>query len=340
MRAPDFSRTQIGPEIELMAPGKHVGHFAMLWSDNANPLGAQLIPAMSIIGAEGPTVLLMAGVHGDEYEGPVALMRLFQSLDPAEITGRLIFLPQANAPAVRAATRCSPLDGGNLNRAFPGDARGGPTAQIANLIFTALMPVSDAVIDLHSGGKASWFTPCTLAARAEDGALDPANMALAAAFGAPITWVLPGGTGNGSVNNGAAALGVPCIATELGGAGVVGREALAVGETGLTRALAHLGILATAPEPRPAPRPAPRRVDLGRPGYRPLAPTSGLWEPVAAPGEDIAAGDLLGLLWNPERPEATPQEIRAGLSGLVLAETRRGPVFPGDFLAFIATEAQ
>lgn len=335
MRAPDFSATGLRPRVELMAPGKHQGSIEMSWSDNANPLGVYPIPALCIVGeAPGPSVLLMGGVHGDEYEGPLALMSLFRELDPAEVAGRLILLPQANAPAARAGTRCSPLDGGNLNRAFPGDAKGGPTAQIANMIAACLMPAVDAVIDLHSGGKASWFVPSALAARGQDGGLDGANMALATAFGAPATWVLPYWPGNGSVNGAASALGLPCIAAELGGAGVVGREPLAHAEAGVLRCLVHLGVLE-----REAPLgETPRAVELGTPGFHVTAPVTGLYQPVAAAGEEIAEGALLGLLHFPEVPMAPPMEITAGTGGFILAETRRAMVAPGDFLAFIATD--
>ena len=241
MRAPDFSSTAIQPAIDLATPGKHEGHFALIHSDNGHPLGVHMIPAMSIVGGEGPSVLLVGGVHGDEYEGPVALMRLFQSLATADISGRLIFLPMANAPAMRAGTRCSPLDGGNLNRAFPGDPKGGPTAQIAHLISDCLIPAMDAVIDLHSGGKAAWFVPSALAARSRDGGLDVANMALATAFGTEVIWVLPSGPEVHSLNGAATRHGVPCIAAELGGAGRVGRAPLAAAEDGLRRCLTFLG---------------------------------------------------------------------------------------------------
>src|SRR6516162_3472035 len=77
---------------------------------------------------------LMAGNHGDEYEGQVALGKLIRSLEPAEVSGRIIILPSANFPAAMAGMRTSPLDEGNLNRSFPGDPYGGPTAQIADYI--------------------------------------------------------------------------------------------------------------------------------------------------------------------------------------------------------------
>ena len=90
-------------------------------------------------------------------------MRMVNDLQPKDITGQVIIVPGLNTPAVRASSRVSPLDGKNLNRTFPGDPTGGVTDQIAHYVETELLPLSDAAIDLHSGGKASFFTPCTLA---------------------------------------------------------------------------------------------------------------------------------------------------------------------------------
>ena len=66
---------------------------------------------------------------GDEFEGLSTIMRLVATLDPKDISGQILFLPAFNTPAVAASSRVSPLDGENLNRAFPGDGLGGPTAK-------------------------------------------------------------------------------------------------------------------------------------------------------------------------------------------------------------------
>ena len=69
---------------------------------------------------EGPSVLLSAGVHGDEYEGQLALMKLCQPIDPEEVRGRIVMLTAAKFSAAIAGLRTSPIDDLNLNRAFPG----------------------------------------------------------------------------------------------------------------------------------------------------------------------------------------------------------------------------
>jgi predicted deacylase len=336
VRAPDLSTSRLALDLDLVSPGKRAGAARLRWSSNENPLGHYPLPVMTVIGGAGPTVLLTGGVHGDEYEGPVALYRLYRALDPRAVTGRLIILPALNAPAVRAAARVSPLDGGNLNRAFPGRRDGTPTEMIAHLVESCLMPLADAVIDLHAGGKASWFVPCVLAARAASGALDPANMALARAFGAPVLWVLGAQNDDRSVNGAATRAGVPAIAAELGGGGSLGQAELAVAEQGLRRVLAQLGVLA-APADHNAP-PEPRLVEIAAAGQSVAAEAHGLYQPLVSAGDDVAADDLLGLIHDLDRPDADPLAVRAPCAGLVLAETRRGLVAPGDFLALIASD--
>ena len=127
--APDF-----GPENQGYQNGKQHGFIRLPYSVHRSAYGWIPIPVASIKNGNGPRILLMAGNHGDEYEGQVALGKLIRSLEPAEVSGRIIILPSANFPAAMAGMRTSPLDEGNLNRSFPGDPYGGPTAQIADYI--------------------------------------------------------------------------------------------------------------------------------------------------------------------------------------------------------------
>jgi predicted deacylase len=86
----------------------------------------------------GPTIVAIGGTHGDEYEGPVGLKNLIRELDPRRLVrGRLIVIPVLNVPAFRAGRRESPLDGGNMNRAFPGNPHGTITSRIARWVTDA-----------------------------------------------------------------------------------------------------------------------------------------------------------------------------------------------------------
>jgi predicted deacylase len=70
-------------------------------------------------------------------EGPVGRFKL----EPEHIKGRVIVMPAANLPAAVEGARVSPIDGGNLNRACPGDPHGTPTFAFARYIYAALYPI-------------------------------------------------------------------------------------------------------------------------------------------------------------------------------------------------------
>ncbi|MBI2951874.1 succinylglutamate desuccinylase/aspartoacylase family protein, partial [bacterium] len=111
------------------------------------------LPFLCVTGAKaGPTLLVIAGVHGDEYEGVEAIPEIFSRIDPRSLRGALLMVPVCNVPAYEAATRSSPLDGLNLARVFPGDENGSVTQRIAHWITERLLKGADLLIDLHSGG--------------------------------------------------------------------------------------------------------------------------------------------------------------------------------------------
>ncbi len=320
--------------IDLDLPGRQAGDVMLKWSDNSIPLGYHPVPIVSLRGSDGPTVLMLGGTHGDEFEGPAAILRLAARLQPAHLSGQVILLPALNAPALAASSRVSPLDGQNLNRAFPGDPDGGPTAMLAHFVETVLLPRVDAVIDLHSGGKASVFAPCALASRCADADLTRANLDLAAAFGLPLVWMLGEHNDDRSVNAAAARAGVPMIAAELGGGGNITPEIVDGAETGLLRCMAHLGIVEAA---YPVPTP-PRRVEIASPFDSLHAPGDGLFDRRVSAGQEVQAGDLAGHLRFPDDPGRPALDLTFPNSGFVLAHGNRGMVRRGDLLALVAQD--
>lgn len=322
--------------IDLQAPGRQIGDLLLPWSDDRNPLGRYAVPVITLSGAPGPVVMVLGGVHGDEFEGPAAIMRLARDLTPGELRGRVVLIPATNAPAFSASARCSPLDGGNLNRAFPGDADGGPTTMIADWLQSRMIPHCDAVIDLHSGGKASVFVPCTLPQPGISQTLDAANLALATAFGLPVIWQLGAHNEDRSVNAACARAGVACIAAELGGGGGVDPNMTDMAEAGLRRVLHHLGVLASAPPSDP--RANTTRVMIADPADHVMAPARGLFDRRCRAGDRVLQGDLAGWLQFPEEPMRTPVLLQFPQTGLVLAHTTRGLVERSEMLALVARD--
>jgi len=107
----------------------------------------------------GPSVLVTAGVHGDEYEGPSAIAQFVRTLSAESVRGSMFLIPVANPFAFAAGTRLSPVDGLNLARVFPGKEDGMPTERLAHFLFHEFASKAEFLIDLHSGGVEYEFLP-------------------------------------------------------------------------------------------------------------------------------------------------------------------------------------
>lgn len=316
------------PSIDLAAPGRHVGHLDLSWSDDAHAYGVIPVPIAVLAGAPGPTALVTAGVHGDEYEGLVIARRLIRDIDPAELTGRVVVMPAANLPAVRARTRTSPIDRQNMNRAFPGDEGNGPTQLVARFIEQVLLPQADIALDLHSGGTQSIYAPCGYVYEMGPAEFRARKLAACHAFGAPLTAAVAATSSGGSLSAACERAGVPMVATELGGGARLDGEALAIGWRGTLNLLRHAGILAGPV--------APTRTQVMRTASRAcfvMATIDGLFESCVAPGQPVSAGDLAGRIWPMDDLSREPVEQRFAEGGTVLCCRTMPMVTRGDHLA-------
>src|SRR5215475_879846 len=96
---PMNSANPIRSEVDLDANGKHAGYLRLPHSVHRSAYGWLPIPIASIRNGAGPVVLLMAGNHGDEYEGQILVSELMREIGAEHVSGQLILLPAANAPA-------------------------------------------------------------------------------------------------------------------------------------------------------------------------------------------------------------------------------------------------
>jgi predicted deacylase len=201
------------------------------------------IPVIAIRGAHpGKTLVVSAGVHGDEFEGVQAIFDVVGNLDPAVVHGSVIAVPVVNPPAFWNCTRTSPLDGANLARVFPGDPHGTPTQAIAWHFDQQILAHADFYLDLHSAGV-KWLMPTMVGYHASD---LPA-MRAAEVFGAPVVWCHPS-IAPGRTVSAAAARGIPALYAEARGGGRIHPDDLAVYRRGLFQLLHHLSILKGALE--------------------------------------------------------------------------------------------
>ncbi|MGO4154985.1 succinylglutamate desuccinylase/aspartoacylase family protein [Cupriavidus sp. YAF13] len=318
----------IHSEVDFGAPGKHTGYLRLPHSAHRSAYGWLPIPIASVRNGEGPAVLVMAGNHGDEYEGQILVSRLIRALTPEMVQGQVILLPMANYPAAQAGLRTSPLDGGNLNRSFPGDARGTPTQVIADYIERSLLTRVSLAIDLHSGGSSLQYHGATLFAQAAQDAAAKARLFDAVhAFGLPHTFIneVPNPVG---LLAAARRQGVLALLTELGGAGMVDAVALQDAWQGLLHLLGHLGVVRGPLVPAAAPH-TTRLLRVDRERHYVYAREDGIFEPLVQLGDRVDAGQPAALLHTPHSLEREPAIARFPASGLVIckrvpAHTQRG----------------
>lgn len=129
---------------------------------------------------DGPVLLLIGGVHGDEINGVEIVRRIIWNKINKPDRGTIICIPVFNIFGFLYSSRYFP-DGKDLNRVFPGSSRGSLASQFAHEFKKEIAPFVDYVIDFHSGGADRVNiaqTRCVLD--------DKKAFALAKAFGAPF----------------------------------------------------------------------------------------------------------------------------------------------------------
>lgn len=320
--------------VDLEAPGVRHGHLKLPHSHDGSAWGAVMVPLTVVTGGPGPTALLTGASHGDEYEGPVALLDLARTLTAHEVSGRVIIVPMMNYPAFLTATRTSPIDRGNMNRAFPGRPDGTATAKIADYFQRTLLPMADIVLDIHSGGKTLDFVPFAAAHVLEDATQQAACVAAMEAFGAPYSMMLTELDNVGMYDTAAENMGKIFISTELGGGGSVTAASAAIARKGVANVLRHAGIMQGAPETG-----ATINLDTGAPGCFTAAADEGLLEMLVDLGEPVNTGQPIARVHDVKRTGTEPVIYRAGVAGILAGRHFPGLIRMGDCLAVIAVVA-
>lgn len=324
------NKSFIESEVDFDQSGKQLGYLRLPHSVHRSAYGWLPMPIASISNGDGPRVLLMAGNHGDEYEGQIALAKLMRTLEPEDVAGQLIILPMANYPAALAGLRTSPIDEGNLNRSFPGDPNGPPTKMIAHYIEEVLMPRCDALFDLHSGGSSLLYIPSVQAQLEPDGSLSPRVRELAEAFSAPYTQVYPTDPESRMSEGAARRKGLIYFTTELAGAGMITPNSFGITERGLARMLHKLGSLRAVPEV--ADDPQTQFVNIHGAELFCYSRDDGLFEPLVELGDVVEPGQPAAAIHFPETPGREPAVHQFDGGGIVVCKRVPGRTRRGDCL--------
>jgi predicted deacylase len=324
-------------DIDWDSPGKRIYHvpftFDGVW-------GRVRIPLCVICGSRpGKTLTIIGGTHGDEYEGPVAAKKLIESLNDHEISGRMIIIPVLNAPAFFAAQRESPLDGGNMNRAFPGNPKGSITSRIAHFVTTEVLTRSDIVVDFHSAGAPTEIIRCMSFHEIKNPEVLRQHIDTAFAFGTPFTMIYTSEMGTGLLTEEAEKMGKITIGSELGYGASTEVDGVMWAYRGTFNVMKLHGLLPGEQEHLlPTEYDKQRLVSNTNIDTYITAPVSGISEPLVKIGQFVRKGDPVMCIHNFEEVDVAGVIIRADKDGYVMARRFRAETKQGDLVIVIATE--
>ncbi|MFT5343870.1 MAG: N-alpha-acetyl-L-2,4-diaminobutyrate deacetylase [Paracoccaceae bacterium] len=236
-----------------------------------------------------------------------------------------------NLPAFVAGKRTSPIDGGNMNRAFPGRPDGTITEKVADYFQRYLLPMADIVLDFHSGGSTLDFLPFAASHVLDDKDQEARCCAARDAFNAPFSMQMLEIDSAGMYDNAAESLGKTFVTTEISGGGRSTPQSVAIARKGLRNLLIHAGVLGGEMEQVPT-----CHLSQTDPACFHFSPTGGMVEFAKSLGDAVAKGDLLARIWNVEQTGQPPLEVRAKTQGLLVTCHAKGLIQIGDCLAVLA----
>jgi len=288
------------------------------------------IPVAILTGdGPGPTVWIVASIHGDEYLGPTVLRQFLDDFDRADLQGRLIVTPVLNASGFSRMERAD-AGGTDMNRVW--DAARAPPAmsRLRDFLGSNVLSRCDAVVDLHSGGNRYLQTPFAVFHRTGT-AVDARAGMLAKACGTPLVWAHRGSILETSLIAAAARRGTPATLLEIGGEGKAETPDIDEMSRGLLGALRATGVIRGRPSYLES-----YRVFEGFAVLRNREP--GLWRRALEPGADVAEGEPVGQVLDPLG--RVLEEISSPSEGVVLGICTYGFVASEDYIAELGLEVR
>lgn len=323
-------------DIDFSKEGRQRGYFHVPCPRNTSAWGTIPVTIGFYKRGEGPKVLLTAGAHGDEFEGPVALRKLMNRLEKVDFCGEVTIVPVMNVPAMQVGLRLSPLDGRDLNRSFTKGLEG-VTGLITAFVMDHLIPRADIVLDFHSGGNSLDFLPAIIMHELPDKKLQEKTWQALKAFNAPYGIILDEIDDTGMLDSYVEGLGKMFLTTELRGGGGLSPHGVRVAENGLIRLLHHLGILSDISSFSDVLTDFDSQyfhVPDGNSFVR--AFSHGVFEAFVSLGDEVGIGQVVGQIHNIESADSDVVELRSSRDGVVLANRPRALCGPGDCLLMIA----
>ncbi len=285
--------------------------------------------------SEGPTVVVTGGLFPTEYAGVEAAARLYQTIHPSDLAGRLVVVPVVNMPCLQFRTpwfnltrSISPMDGLSINSVFPGDPQGRVTQVVAHTLLHEIVLKGNYHVDLRGGDLNESHLVHTIFPKIGQ-EIDGTCEELAKVIG--FEYVMPGTpdishTSKSRLVYETVTRGVPSVITECGlGYRTQPREQEIVPHVeGVKNVLKHLGMMAGAPT-----RPRSQQY-LDMSWQRARAEVSGIFQAGADAGDLIERGQVIGRITDLDGSELST--VVSPISGVVHTMFPRRVVYPGDTL--------
>lgn len=273
----------------------------------------------------GPVMFVSAAVHGDEVIGVEIVRRLLRADNLDTLKGTLLAVPIVNAFGFMNHSRYLP-DRRDLNRSFPGSAKGSLAGRLAHIFLNEVVHKSDVGIDLHSAAIHRTNLPQIRVSPGSGSALK-----LAREFGAPL--VLTSKIREGSLRSAAAAKGIDVLLYEAGEGLRFDEFAVRTGVSGILRVMRHMDMISAKGVTKL------KRAPINSTSSTWLrAPAGGLLRAFKTTGEEVKEGDLLGVIADPFGETET--EIVSDYDGLIVGRTMLPIVNEGDGLFHVAALAR
>ncbi|MDT8067786.1 MAG: M14 family metallopeptidase [Terriglobia bacterium] len=256
---------------------------------------AASIPVAVFHGAKpGPVLALVSGLHGTEYASIIALEKVIESLDPAQISGTVIVLPLVNIPSFeQKVPHVNPVDGKSMNGYYPGNPNGTQTERVSWAITKQVVEQCDYLIDYHGGDLDENLRPYAYWPKSGDTKRDAITRDMVLAFGLDhiIVWSERPADPNASryLDNTANTRGKPAIAVEAGYSGTVRAKDVNLLVNGTVSVMRYLKMLPGAPTPVENP------VWIGKVDTV-TSPETGIFYPLVQRGTYVAKGMKIGYV--------------------------------------------
>jgi predicted deacylase len=268
----------------------------------------------------GPVMFVSAAIHGDELNGVEIVRRLLRQKSLDSLRGTLLAVPIVNVHGFLERSRYLP-DRRDLNRAFPGSAKGSIAARTANTFVKQIVSKADFGIDLHTGALNRTNLPQVRANLDDEQTIE-----LARVFGAPV--IISSTVRDGSLRQYAAESGFPILVYEAGEALRHDEVSIRAGLRGVIRVMRHVGML---PKSRSSKAVSPV-VAASTSWVR--APDSGIISHKAELGDTVVEGQTVAIISDPLGDDQ--EAVLAPFDGIVIGRSTLPLAHEGEALFHIA----